>query len=79
MFHLNIPYSDFRKETERQPVSLRRKVELPPSAVPTPEVEGVTDEEEEEYQSVILLQSMIRGRATQMMVGTSSQNRSQST
>ncbi|XP_018568756.1 cilia- and flagella-associated protein 91-like [Anoplophora glabripennis] len=58
----------FRKETEKQPVLLRRKVGKAPSAVPTPEVEGVTEMEEEEYQSVILLQSIIRGRATQMMI-----------
>lgn len=66
-------FLDFRKETEKQPVLLRRKVGMPPSAAPTPEVEGVTDMEEEEYQSVILLQSIIRGRATQMMVGSATE------
>ncbi|KAJ8919870.1 hypothetical protein NQ315_006399 [Exocentrus adspersus] len=59
---------NFRKETKKGPVTLREKLELPPSEVPTPEVEGVAEEEEELYEAIVLLQSIIRGRSTQMMI-----------
>lgn len=51
-----------------QPCTLIRRIESPPSALSTPEVEGISDGDEDFYQAMVLIQSIIKGRAAQMHV-----------
>ncbi|KAJ8955946.1 hypothetical protein NQ314_006795 [Rhamnusium bicolor] len=59
---------NLRKEMKKQPCSLRTRVEDVQLESYTPEVEGMSQMEEDMYEAIVLLQSIIRGRATQMMV-----------
>lgn len=53
-----------------EPYSLMKKIENDPSTASTPEVECITDADEELYQATVLIQAIIRGRASQMNVGS---------
>ncbi|XP_030750097.1 cilia- and flagella-associated protein 91-like [Sitophilus oryzae] len=59
---------NLRKETQREPCYLRIRNQKPVQEVPTPEVEGVDVVQEDQYQAIVFLQSLIKGRAIQMMV-----------
>ncbi|KAJ8975518.1 hypothetical protein NQ317_010633 [Molorchus minor] len=57
-----------RKETKRRPCSLRTRIDADVVESSTPEIEGIPQLEEDVYQATVLLQSYIRGRATQIMI-----------
>ncbi|KAF7282772.1 hypothetical protein GWI33_001921 [Rhynchophorus ferrugineus] len=59
---------NLRKEITKQPCSLRIKNEKVCKGASTPEVEAIDSKQEQQYQAVIFIQSLIKGRATQMMV-----------
>lgn len=59
---------DLRKETEKKYCSLRKRNKEAHQETYTPEVEGIPPEEEEQYQAIVFLQSIIEGRASQMLV-----------
>ncbi|XP_063920812.1 cilia- and flagella-associated protein 91-like [Zophobas morio] len=50
------------------PCTLIKKIESPPSTLSTPEVEGISDGDEEFYQAIVLVQAIIKGRAAQMHI-----------
>lgn len=59
---------NLRKEMIKQPLTLRTKVEHAEKVCHTPEVDAVPEMEEKRFQAALMLQKLIRGRATQMMI-----------
>ncbi|CAH2016773.1 unnamed protein product [Acanthoscelides obtectus] len=59
---------NLHKDVDERPLALRTKVEIPIPEPATPEIEGVPPEEDKQYQAVVLLQKIIRGRAEQMLI-----------
>lgn len=59
---------NLRKEIVKQPLALRTKVEHEEKICFTPEVQKIPADEEEKYQAAVMLQKVVRGRATQMMI-----------
>lgn len=58
---------DLRKE-DTQHITLLERIDKHPSEIETPHVEEGDDWEEEVHQASILIQSILRGRASQMLV-----------
>lgn len=47
---------------------MRERIEKEEEEVETPEAESIDEEDEETYQAGVLIGSVVRGRATQVMV-----------
>ncbi|XP_044258673.1 cilia- and flagella-associated protein 91-like isoform X2 [Tribolium madens] len=56
------------RKHDLKPCTLIKKIQTPPSAISTPEVEGIPDGDEDFYQAMVLIQSIIKGRAAQMHI-----------
>ncbi|KAL1517717.1 hypothetical protein ABEB36_001448 [Hypothenemus hampei] len=59
---------NLHKETAREVCSLRVRNMPPLEEAKTPEVEGIRGEQEDQYQAIVFLQSLIEGRATQSLI-----------
>ncbi|XP_057661808.1 cilia- and flagella-associated protein 91-like isoform X1 [Diorhabda carinulata] len=59
---------DLRKGDDKRFSTLRTRVDAFVEAPHTPEVEGISVEEEAQYQALVTLQSIIKGRAAQIMI-----------
>ncbi|KAH1010791.1 hypothetical protein HUJ05_005034 [Dendroctonus ponderosae] len=59
---------NLRKASEKKACSLRIRNQKVAQDVFTPEVEGIPPDKELQYQAIVYLQSIIEGRATQMMI-----------
>ncbi|XP_072377739.1 cilia- and flagella-associated protein 91-like [Diabrotica undecimpunctata] len=57
-----------RKGIEKYTLRLRTKVDKLIEESHTPEVEGVSEDEESKYQALVLLQNIIKGRAAQILI-----------
>lgn len=60
-------FSDLRKATKPKS-SLRVRIEKGSEEAETPEAESIDAEDEETYQASVLIGSVVRGRAVQVMV-----------
>lgn len=60
-------FADLRKATKKK-TTLRVRIEKEEPEAETPEIEGSYGDDEEEYQHVLLIQNVLRGRAAQMLV-----------
>lgn len=58
---------DLRNSTKKR-CSLRVKVDRKKKGIVTPEVDSISDPEEEMHQASVLIQSILRGRAAQKLV-----------
>lgn len=56
------------RQVTKKECSLRVRVPPKEEPLPTPEVDIVDDEDEENSQGLILVQSVLRGRAAQILV-----------
>ncbi|EFA13217.2 Protein MAATS1-like Protein [Tribolium castaneum] len=56
------------RKHDLKPCTLIKKIQSPPSAISTPEVEGISDGDEDFYQAMVMIQSVIKGRAAQMHI-----------
>ncbi|CAG9841218.1 unnamed protein product [Diabrotica balteata] len=57
-----------RKGIEKYTLRLRTKLDKLIEESHTPEVEGVSEDEESKYQALVLLQNIIKGRAAQILI-----------
>ncbi|CAG9855816.1 unnamed protein product [Phyllotreta striolata] len=59
---------NLRKGVEKRHLSLRKKITFTSEESLTPEIEGVPKEQEAQYQAVVLIQKVLKGRASQATI-----------